>query len=195
MGTRNYCNENAKYTYSIEPNTSEENIKSYRENMLDYYSIEEIEDTFNNEMICERIAEDFYEFWVERIRDDIIYNMKEEVEKSGVDFITKDEWNNDRNFEWYIFWELSYIDLRTQQTFYIELIQRNWYYEWVNFDFSFYFTDENWYEIEREFLKKQIENKFDKMIEVIEEIYNNNTSPKKLIATFSNGEWVYESVK
>jgi len=166
MGTNNFLNLNANNIYSFWLNYSED------ENDYDFF-----QDDLKDKQ--QEIIEGIRRQWVEIVDED-------------------ERENHNRNFEWKIFASIILNDFvkekweEVEKWVIINLICRNWYYEWVNFDYNFQDLINYYNDFDYDLLNKRLQKKFDKTIKIIENIYWELLLWLKKVWQFSNWEAVYE---
>lgn len=201
MGTRNFNNKNADYIYSIMPDLSEETYKEWKENNIWIF-----EEDWNEETNRESFENSQWEFFWDDLKEwklpEVFNDIRKAIEKEDwVIVFSEDKSDNERNFSWNIFWQI-YIkkEYKTKDKYWdevfaevdIELVCRSGYYEGCNLDFNIDVSSESTVWLDE--LPKWVENKKDKVVKIINDIYKEHTEAYNCMWTFSNWEWVYYKV-
>lgn len=135
---------------------------------------------------------DFFQEDLENIQDEMIEDIKKELKIEWVHIHEDNRYDNERNYSWHIFGNILIEDnTEDEKNINIDLITRSGYYQWVNFDYE--------YDIDNarndDTISDDMQKKLDKCIEAIEKSYNKFTLSLRRVATFSNGETIYEPIK
>jgi hypothetical protein len=135
---------------------------------------------------------DFFQEDLENLQEEIISDLKNELKIEWVKIYEDNRYDNERNYSWHIFGNILIEDnTEEEKHISIDLITRSWYYQWVNFDYEYSIDNSYW----DDDIPKNLQEKFDKCIDIIEKSYDKFTLALRRVATFSNGETIYEPVK
>lgn len=131
-----------------------------------------------------------YEFLFEDIR-----NVLEE--EFTTDFIKKDEWDSNRNYEGKIIAEINK-SVEDEQII-VSIIIRSGYHDGANLDWDarFFVIEDNYqeeYDLDCIDIDKfpKVREEFNKIIDRVEKIYSKLSTPLKKVAQLSNGEAIYQ---
>ena len=185
MWTRNFLNNEADYIYSLMPSTYDD---FWDDEVFEGMSEDEV-----NEQLQEQFLDDIQQGFVgENIMEELIKKLPKSIKTIAID--AHEDWN--RNFPWCIFGRVYFSKVyadKIEYGFNIDLICRDWYYEWVNFDFTTELQIDG-YENDVDDMPNLVLKKLEKAKKIINEVYKNNTNTYSCIWGFSDGTWVYKKI-
>jgi len=130
-------------------------------------------------------AEEDYEY--EDVKSNMFYEVEKQAKEKKIDFYKLNKCDNDRNYGGVQFFELIVAD-----KYILTGVVRSGYYAGGNFDFELEAYDEDGYKQEFE---GDIPGELQAVIDRVEKIYAEYTTPLYRVGVFSNGEAVYELAK